>query len=105
MPAVPANLLLALTSIDSWTFLWTAVCGFIVGNIPFVYAGFVGAQVLEEFPPRNPVLLFISLLGLAATLLVTWKLGSIASSELHKAGVGPPDNNDGDVGARYRPLP
>lgn len=96
IPVVPTNMLLALTSIDAWTFMWTSLFGFIPGSIPFAYAGVMGVEAVEDFPPRNPMLLATLLLGVVATLLAAWKLGSIATNELCKAGV--------DTSAGYKPL-
>ena len=88
MPVVLTNAMLSLTSVDAFTYAWTTMAGFIPASIPYAYTAVVGEAVLNDFPPKDPVMISVSLLGLAATLLAVWKLGSIASAELKKAGVG-----------------
>ena len=88
MPLVPANFMLALTSVDEWTYLWTSFVGIIPASIPYAYAAVVGEQVLTDFPPTDPVLLSVSLVGLLATLYVVYKIGAIATHELSRLGVG-----------------
>lgn len=88
MPVVPANFMLALTSIDDFTYVWTVFVGVIPASIPYAYTAVVGEQVLTEFPPKDPVLLSVSLVGLLATMLAVYKIGTIATNELNKLGVG-----------------
>jgi len=88
MPVVLTNAMLSLTSVDAFTYAWTTLAGFIPASIPYAYGAVVGEAVLNDFPPKDPVMISISLLGLTATLLAVWKIGSIASEELKKAGVG-----------------
>ena len=89
MPVVLSNVCLSLTSVDTWTFCWTTFVGFIPSSLPYAYTAVVGKELMNEFPPRDPVLFTVTLLGLAATLLAVYKIGSIAMAELTKAGVGP----------------
>lgn len=91
MPVVPINFFLALTSIDEWTYAWTVTVGMIPAGIPFAYAAVVGQQVLDDFPPHDPLLLGTSLVGLVATALAAYKIGVIATNELSKHGVESPD--------------
>ena len=96
MPVVLTNAMLSLTSVDAFTYAWTTLAGFLPASIPYAYAAVVGEQVLSDFPPKDPVMLTVSVLGLVATLLAVWKIGSIAGAELKKAGVGgkPDDEKD-----------
>jgi len=86
-PVVLANVVLSLTSVDAWTYAWTVFIGFIPSGIPFAYAAVVGEAVINEFPPKDPVLLSVTLLGLVATVLAVWQVGVLAASEMRKAGV------------------
>lgn len=82
MPVVLGNAMLSLTSVDAFTFVWTTVVGFIPAGIPYAYAAVVGEQVMNQFPPEDPVILAVTVLGFIATVLAVWKVGSIASAEL-----------------------
>lgn len=99
LPPFITNALLSLTSIDGWTYLWTTGVGFVPASVPYAYGAVVGEQVLREFPPQDPVLLSVSLIGLTATVLAVVKIGSIASAQLSKAGVvvAPTDNDCRDT--------
>ena len=99
MPVVLTNAMLSLTSVDALTFTWTTFVGFIPSGVPYAYAAVVGEQVMNEFPPRDPLLLGISVLGLVATLLVVYKIGQIAAATLAELGVGTSGPADGEVGA------
>ena len=90
MPVVPTNIMLALTSIDQWTYTWTVTVGMIPAGMPYVYAAVVGEQVLEEWPPTDPFMLLLSLIGLVATALAVFMVGRVANSELTRAGVESP---------------
>ena len=103
MPVVGTNVLLSATSVDLFTYTWTTFVGFIPATVPYTYAAVVGEQVLSEWPPKDPVLLTTSVLGLAATLLVVWKLGRIASVELSRAGVGVATPTTASNGGAPRP--
>ena len=95
MPVVLTNFLLALTSIDTWTYTWTVTVGMIPSGLPYAYGAVVGEAVLKEFPPKDPLLLLLSLIGLVATVLAVYKVGSIATHELSKAGVESPMTRNG----------
>lgn len=73
-PMVATNILLSLTSISVWTYLWTCAVGIIPANFPYAYAAVVGASLASEFPPRDPVMLSMSVLGLVATIGVAYKV-------------------------------
>ena len=90
MPVVLTNLLLALTSIDDWTYNWTVTVGLIPSGLPYAYATVVGQKVLEEFPPKDALMLTLSLIGLLATVLAVYKVGHLATDALAKAGVDSP---------------
>ena len=85
--ATDTGAVLSLTSVDAWTYAWTVFIGFIPSGIPFAYAAVVGEAVINEFPPKDPVLLSVTLLGLVATVLAVWQVGVLAASEMRKAGV------------------
>jgi uncharacterized membrane protein YdjX (TVP38/TMEM64 family) len=100
MPVVLANSMLALTSVDSLTYTWTTFVGFIPSGLPYAYAAVVGEQILEEFPPKDPLMIATSLVGLLATVLAVWKIGSIAHSELTKAGAFRSEDSSGEAEMR-----
>ena len=79
-PMVATNILLSLTSVSVWTYLWTCAVGIIPANFPYAYAAAVGASLANEFPPRDPVMLSMSILGLVATIGVVWKVCCRASA-------------------------
>lgn len=90
MPVVITNFLLALTSIDDFTYVWTVAVGMIPSGLPYAYAAVVGEQVLHEWPPKDGVVLTVSVIGLVATVLVVYKVGAIATDALAKAGIDSP---------------
>jgi len=89
MPVVLTNFLLALTSVDDFTYVWTVTVGMIPSGLPYAYAAVVGEKVLHEWPPTDGVMLTVSAIGLVATVLVVWKIGAIAADALERAGVSP----------------
>lgn len=90
MPVVLTNFMLALTSVDDWTYTWTVAVGMVPSGLPYAYAAVVGEQVLEEFPPKDGLMLTLSLIGLVATVLAVYKVGVVATDALTKAGVDSP---------------
>uniref|UniRef100_A0A7S2HRP3 Uncharacterized protein n=1 Tax=Haptolina brevifila TaxID=156173 RepID=A0A7S2HRP3_9EUKA len=72
---------------DAWTYAWTVFVGFIPAGIPYAYVAVLGKAAATSFPPKDPVLIVVAALGLGATLLVVWKLGSFARSRLAAAGI------------------
>ena len=91
-PLVLSNVLLSMTSISQRTYLWTTAIGIVPSNLPFAYVALVGRSMLEEFPPRDPVILSLSLAGLIASVLIAWKIGRIANRVLRKHGLGGGDS-------------
>lgn len=73
-PMVMTNILLSLTSINVWTYLWTCSIGLIPANFPYAYAAAVGVSLASEFPPRDPVMLSMSIIGFVATVGVAYKV-------------------------------
>ena len=90
MPVVITNFLLALTSIDDLTYVWTVAVGMVPSGLPYAYAAVVGEQVLHEWPPKDGLMLTLSAIGLVATVLVVYKVGTIATDALARAGVESP---------------
>lgn len=90
MPVVPTNFMLALTSVDDWTYTWTVTVGMVPAGLPYAYGAVVGEAVLEEFPPKDPLLLAVAVVGLLATTLAVYKIGAIAANELDKHGIDSP---------------
>lgn len=87
-PMVGTNILLSLTSVSVPTYLWTCAIGIIPSNLPYAYAAVLGAELATQFPPKDPVMLTVTVLGLVASLLIAWKVGMIAKRLLNQAGVG-----------------
>jgi len=87
-PLVITNILLSLTSVDTGTYLWTCAVGLIPANLPYAYAAVIGLELASEFPPSDPVMLSVTVLGLAASIAIAWKVGLIATRLLRDAGVG-----------------
>ena len=86
-PLVLSNVLLSMTSISQRTYLWTTAVGIVPSNLPFAYVALVGKSMLHEFPPRDPLILSLSLLGLLASVLIAWKIGRIATRVLNRHGI------------------
>mmetsp|Transcript_19033 Transcript_19033/g.48726 ORF Transcript_19033/g.48726 Transcript_19033/m.48726 type:complete len:340 (-) Transcript_19033:186-1205(-) len=87
-PMVATNILLSLTSISTPTYLWTCAIGIIPSNLPYAYAAQLGVSLASEFPPQDPVMLTMTVLGLVASIAIAWKLGNIAKRLLQQHGVG-----------------
>ena len=96
-PLVVSNILLSLTSIRQRTYVWTTFVGTIPSNLPFAYAAQLGLSLANEFPPKDPVVLTMTIVGFIASALVAWKIGRIARRTLRKHGV--------DLGGRTDPTP
>ena len=97
-PLVLSNVLLAMTSISPWTYIWTSAVGFVPANLPFAYAAQLGKSMAQEFPPKDPVLLTMSILGLVASVAIAWKIGRIATRVLSKHGLGGGGGGGGGAG-------
>ena len=99
-PLVLSNVLLAMTSISHSTYIWTSAVGFVPANLPFAYAAQLGMSMAQEFPPKDPVLLTMSILGLVASVAIAWKIGRIATRVLRKHGLGGDGAGDAAAGGR-----
>lgn len=73
-PMVLTNILLGLTSISTWTYLWTCAIGLIPSNLPYAYGAQLGASLASEFPPSDPVMLTMTILGFVASVAIAWKV-------------------------------
>lgn len=87
MPLVATNILLSLTSISHTSYCWTTLVGLVPANLPYAYAAQLGLSLYEEFPPRDPVMLTLTLGGLVASILIAVKVGKIARKALNKHGL------------------
>ena len=63
-----------LTSISTWTYLWTCAIGLIPSNLPYAYGAQLGASLASEFPPSDPVMLTMTILGFVASVAIAWKV-------------------------------
>ena len=97
MPVVLGNALLSLTSVDAFTYTWTTLVGFTLASLPYAYGALVGKEMMEEFPPTDPVLIASTVFSLLATALCVFKVAEIAVVELRKAGVHVGDATDDDA--------
>jgi len=86
-PMVLCNILLALTSVSRWTYCWTTLAGLIPANLPYAYGAALGLSIACEFPPKDPVMLSVTLIGFVASVLFVWKIGKIGSKMLKRHGV------------------
>lgn len=86
-PMVLTNILLSLTSIPLHTYLWTCFLGIFPANLPYAYAAQAGVALSEGFPPKDPVMLIITIVGLLASLAIAWKIGVIAKRLLKRHGI------------------
>jgi uncharacterized membrane protein YdjX (TVP38/TMEM64 family) len=83
MPLAPANLLLALTSVDVLPY----IAGTFVGLTPFstvyAYIGSVGQQAADG--GADSTQMAMQIVGLVATILLTWKITKVAQKALASA--------------------
>merc|ERR1712216_585917 len=85
MGVVITNILLSLTSISEFAYLWTVFIGEIVPSFPYAYATHVGASLYaSEEGRRDPVMLTVSFITLAATVANAWKVGVLAKAALQE---------------------
>jgi len=92
-PVVITNVLLSLTSVSQFTYMWTCLVGEVLTSLPYAYATHVGLSTLEIGLGQDPVLLLLSCLGIAASLAIAWKVGVVAKALLElRTGMG-----DGDA--------
>ncbi len=99
-PMVVSNIVLSLTSISHWTYVWTTAVGIAPSNLPFAYAAQLGAEIANEFPPKDPVMLTMTVVGFVASVLIAYKIGKIGKRLLAKHGIG--GQHAGDSMARAR---
>lgn len=75
-PFVIINLLMGLTSIDVWTYIWVTFLGMIPGTVMYVFAG---RRISEISSPGDildwPLLLTFSLIGLLPVVLKYFQKG------------------------------
>jgi len=93
-PMVLTNVLLSLTSIDLFTYTWTCSIGLFPANLPYAYAAVSVKAIANEFPPRDPLMLTMTVVGFVASVAIAWKLGVIAKRVLSRHGFGD-DDDDG----------
>lgn len=79
-PIVLTNVLLALTSLPSRTYLWTTFVGEVFTSFPFAYATYVGVHLSDL--RHDPLVLATSVLSLGVSLAIAWKVGVIAREML-----------------------
>ena len=96
-PMVLTNIMLSLTSISTYTYLWTCTIGIVPANLPFAYAADLGLSMAHEFPPKDPVMLSMTLIGFIASVAIAWKVGVIAKRVLARHGFG--DEANASTGA------
>lgn len=85
-PLTLTNFMLALTSISKWTcayaarqqlhldwkrnydrahrYTWTCFVGLVPSNLPYAYVAEVGLSISQDFPPKDPILLVTTILGI-----------------------------------------
>jgi uncharacterized membrane protein YdjX (TVP38/TMEM64 family) len=85
-PMVLTNILLSLTSLSHFHYLWTTAIGIIPGNLPYAYAAEVGVT-LADTKHQDPVMLTLTIIGLAASLGIALKVASLARRALRKHGL------------------
>ena len=100
---VLTNVLLSLTSISTFTYLWTCAIGIVPANLPYAYAAELGLSMAQEFPPSDPVMLSMTLLGFVASIAIAYKVGVIATRVLRQHGVGD-GSGDREAGASLEPA-
>lgn len=91
-PMVLSNILLSLTSVSVFDYLWTTCVGIVPSNLPYAFAGELGASVAQDFPPKDAVgwvMLSITAVGFVASIIIAVKLGRIARKVLRQHGVEP----------------
>ena len=87
-PLVVTNTLLSLTSISQKNYCWTTLVGIVPANLPYAYAAQLGLSLYDDFPPKDPVMLSMTVLGLVASVVIACKVGMIARRALGKHGLG-----------------
>ena len=99
-PVVITNVLLSLTSVSQFTYMWTCLVGEVLTSLPYAYATHVGLSTLEIGLGQDSVLLLLSCLGIAASLAIAWKVGVVAKALLEqRTGMG----DEGDAACEDDP--
>ena len=103
---VLTNVLLSLTSVSQFTYLWTTLVGEVLTSLPYAYATHVGLNTLEIGLQQDPLLLLLSCLGICASLAIAWKVGVVAKALLEqRTGTrGPACEDDESRDASTVPL-
>jgi len=84
-PVVITNILLSLTSISQLSYTWTVFVGEVVTSFPYAYATHIGATLVSsEQRVQDPLMLFVSFVGLAASVAIAWKVGVVAKAVLQE---------------------
>lgn len=86
MPFGLATLLLALTSVPFEKFCAGTFLGLLPSSLPFAYAGALTRSLSSaDTHQKDPLNEAVTVLGLLATLLVSWKVMNIARTALNNA--------------------
>ena len=85
-PMVLTNILLSLTSLSHFHYLWTTAVGIVPGNLPYAYAAEVGIS-LADSAHQDPMMLVLTIIGLVASLGIAFKVASLARRALRKHGL------------------
>jgi uncharacterized membrane protein YdjX (TVP38/TMEM64 family) len=85
-PMVLTNVLLSLTSLSHCHYLWTTAIGIIPGNLPYAYAAEVGIT-LADTDHQDPLMITLTLIGLAASVGIAIKVALLARTALRKHGL------------------
>jgi len=84
-PLVITNILLALTSISQFSFVWTVFVGEIVTSFPYAYATHIGVTLVDrDKGHQDPTMIAASFLSLAATVAIAYKVSRLAMSVLEQ---------------------
>lgn len=86
VPLVLTNTMLSLTSLSTWTYLWTTVIGEIVTSLPYAYATHIGTTLVHDKGHADPLMMLMSFVGLAASVAMMWKIGVVATTVLKERG-------------------
>lgn len=79
-PYVVVNILMGLTSVRLWTFIWITFLGMLPGNMIYVFAGRKIADIRSASEILTwPIILSLTLIGILP--LVTTKIGRLISDQ------------------------
>jgi len=85
-PMVLTNVLLSLTSLSHFHYLWTTAIGIVPGNLPYAYAAEVGLT-LTDTDHQDPVMITLTIVGLAASVGIAIKVALLARTAMRKHGL------------------